>query len=556
MQRPRPIALVALVCLSLTATACGSRRPMSDFIAVSASGAGAAVDGAAGDGAAGPDQGGTGANGTPADGSGGPVGAGGSSGSAAGATSGTAGGAAGGTASTGGGTSGTTGSAGTGGSTGGGGARAAGGSTGSTGSGSGGSAPGGAAAGGSSAAANTASDIGVTPTSIVIGNVVTKSGSFGPDQFTPFYYGAAAYFSDLNARGGINGRKVIFRTCDDAGTDNGNIQCTRRFVDDTKVFAFVGNDCLTCEGLKYPASKAVPSVGGLAIDSKDYSLPHTWRYSGNPYPQNGKIGYKGNLYYGTHQYRFFKDKFKVTKAAVVYYDNSAPSKNSGKAQAKALASEGIAVTEYPVNVALPQFDSAVLDMKARGIQAIWDSIDISGNQNLCKSIDSNDMKITAKVSTISTWAQSVGAQFSAPCRNAIFSVEDPGAEAYQETGKPEIAKFRAAMKRYFPDREQRMYQWTVDGWGSAMWFTDAAASCGANLTRACLEKFLNKPEGYTARGLWFPRNNNKIDFEKSKTLYRCIQVSQWQDSAKTWVTRGDLGKACYTTGYITSPAPL
>jgi hypothetical protein len=41
------------------------------------------------------------------------------------------------------------------------------------------------------------------------------------------YYGAAAFFSDLNARGGINGRKVIFNTCDDGGDNKGNTTCAR-----------------------------------------------------------------------------------------------------------------------------------------------------------------------------------------------------------------------------------------------------------------------------------------------------------------------------------------
>ena len=47
------------------------------------------------------------------------------------------------------------------------------------------------------------------------------------------------------------------------------------------------------------------------------------------------------------------------------------------------------VTEYPMNVALPNYDSAVADMKSRGITELWDSIDIGGNQNLCKSMNSN-----------------------------------------------------------------------------------------------------------------------------------------------------------------------
>ena len=104
--------------------------------------------------------------------------------------------------------------------------------------------------------------------------------------------------------------------------------------------------------------------------------------------------------------------------------------------------------------------------------------------------------------------------------------------------------------RRVPDREDRLYQWTVDGWGSAMWFTDAALSCGANLTRACLEKYLNSPKEYTAHGIWWPRSNKKVDFDKEKTLHRCIQVDHWDDAAKTFKVVAPYASTCYTTPYV------
>lgn len=512
MARPRVLSLVALVALAAALAGCGSRRPMADFLASSG----------------GVDRGVSGTSGA-----GGDLGTGIGPDGAAGNAAGTAAGALGGAGSAGSAALNVAGAAGSN-------ARQS-----AAGAGGGAGSAGGAAAGG-------ASDVGVTATTITIGNVVTKSGSFGPDQFTPFYYGAAAYFAQLNAQGGINGRRVVFRTCDDAGSDSGDQNCARKLIDDTKVFSFVGNNCLSCAGMNYVSSKGVPSVGGFTIDSRGYALPHFYVYLGDPYPQNGSIGYKGKLYLPLGQFEFLKEKYGITKAGVVYYDNSKPSQNAGLAYAAALEMAGISVTKYPENVALPQFDSAVLDMKSRGIKAVWDSIDITGNQNLCRSIDSNGLVLTAKVSTISTWSQSVASQFSAPCRNYMFSVEDPGSLAYSDVSNPEVAKFRAAMKRYFPDREDRLYQWTLDGWASAMWFADAAKSCGAALTRACLETFLNKPGGYGAHGLWSPRGNDKIDFEHSQA-HRCITVVQWQDSAQTWVTRARF--QCYTTPWSGWAAP-
>jgi branched-chain amino acid transport system substrate-binding protein len=506
VRSTRAVSLAGLMCLSLALTACGTRRSDADFLAASAGGQ-QQGNGNTGDTTGTGTTGDTTGSGTTGDTTG----------------TGTTGTAGSGTTSTGTTGTGSTGTTGTGTST-----------TGTTGP----------------AVPNFASDVGVTATTINLGNIVTKSGSFGPDQFTPMYYGAAAFFDDLNAHGGINGRRVIFQTCDDGGEDSGDSSCARNFVDTQKVFAFVANNCLSCAGLQYISDKGVTSVGGLAIDSKDYALPHFWRYSGDPYPQNGKIGYKGKLYQGTQQYRYFKQKLGVKVAGVVYYDSSAPSKQQGLAAAQALEAEGITVVKEPINVALPQWDSAVIDMKNKGVTAVWDSIDISGNQNLCKSIDSNNYVLKAKVSTIAVWSQEVGQQFSAPCRSYIYSVEDPGTLTYDQTSNPEIARYRAAMKRYFPSREDKMFQWNIDGWGSAMWFADAAQSCGAALTRACIEKYLNRPAGYTARGLWWPRNNEKWDFETKKTLYRCISVARWSDAVHSFVNVADYHNTCYTTPYL------
>ena len=52
-----------------------------------------------------------------------------------------------------------------------------------------------------------------------------------------------------------------------------------------------------------------------------------------------------------------------------------------------------------------------------------------------------------------------------------------------------------------------MNEWELEGWASAQWFTDAAASCGADLTRTCIEKYMTRPTSYDGHGLLIPRNS-------------------------------------------------
>jgi branched-chain amino acid transport system substrate-binding protein len=395
---------------------------------------------------------------------------------------------------------------------------------------------------------------GVTASTIQLGNIVSKSGSFGPDQFTPFYYGAAAYFADVNAHGGIHGRKVVFNTCDDQGDDAHDRSCAQSLVDDKQVFAFVANDCLSCGGLTYISDKTVPSVGGLATDFRDYALPHFWRYSGNPYPQNGHVGYKGKLYDGTQQYRYFKQKYGVKKAGVVYYDTAA-SKVAVQAVLDGLAAEGISATGYAVNPVVPVFDKVAADMAARGITAVWDAVGLNDNRSLCSSVEAHHVALTAKVSLTVQWTEAEVQQLSAPCRSSVFQVNTPGAASFDDNSNPQVASFRAGMSRYFPARMSHLSQPYLDGWASAMEFDDAARSCRAALTRSCLEAYLNRPGGYAARGLWSPRGNTKIDFSRTKTAKGCVEADQWDDAAKRFVVRASFRTTCYATGFVTWPAP-
>jgi hypothetical protein len=85
-----------------------------------------------------------------------------------------------------------------------------------------------------------------------------------------------------------------------------------------------------------------------------------------------------------------------------------------------------------------------------------------------------------------------------------------------------------------------------------MWFTDAANSCGATLTRACVEKYMNRPTSYRARGLLVPG----VSFQLHPPSYysgrsrQCVSAAQWSNAAGKWITRASPGRTCLTaSGY-------
>src|SRR5581483_562171 len=212
-------------------------------------------------------------------------------------------------------------------------------------------ATGGSSGGGGAGGANTASDVGVTPTSIKLGNITSIQGQFGPDAFSPSLYGLQAYADSINARGGVNGRKLIIDTCDDRGTGDGNLACAEQLVEQDKIFAFLANNTATRDGKT--------------------------------------VGVNGKRYQPTGYYRWFKQQRGIDKAAVFFF-NIAVSQQQGYAAEADMQAEAIDVayegggSHSGENFAAPSFDTDVVNMKQKGVQGVWDAMDVASNQKLCQ----------------------------------------------------------------------------------------------------------------------------------------------------------------------------
>ncbi len=419
------------------------------------------------------------------------------------------------------------------------------------GAGSGGVAGGSSSGGGSSRAGgpgstrNTATDVGVSATTITLGNVVSQTNAFDPRAFVGPLYGVVAYVDWVNAHGGVNGRQLRLARCDDGGTGQQNTTCVHQLVDQDKVFALVSNAMLSYAGASYVNAKGVPDVGSQPIDPVYAQYPHLWDIYGENYPRDGsQMGFGGKLYGGTEVYRYFKVHVPNTPldAGVVYY-NQADSQRYGQYIAKGLQAEGYRVTQKQVNFALPDFDSAVLAMKQAGVRYVYDSLDRMGSERLCKAMDDHQLDAT-RVVTTQAWEESVASDYSdAPhCRNAMYATGNT--RNYEDTSYPGVADFRAQMAREHMNDSTHLSDWALEGWAGAQWMVDAMRSCGQDLTRRCVEAFLARPAPYDGHGLLTPRSFVKASSPPSH-MTNCINVVRWQDG-RGWVTQvPDMDHNCY-----------
>ena len=401
---------------------------------------------------------------------------------------------------------------------------------------------------GQQALGNRASDVGVTATSITIGNIVSKTNPFDPRAFVGPGYGIQAFVNWTNEHGGIHGRKLILKTCDDQGSGDANISCVHQLIDKDHVFALVSNAILDYAGASYVNSKGVIDMGSQPIDNAYEQYPHLFDIYGEYYPRDGKqVGFNGKLYGGTEVYRYFSRKFPHVKkiAGVVEY-NQAASQRFGDSIVQGLQHEGYTVDKKVVNFALPDYDSVAIDFKSKGVQYVYDTIDREGNIRLCKALDDNNVKLTAKVLTPQSWEQSIQSDYSASpqCRNELWVTGNT--LNFEDTQYAPVRDFREQMAADQHGGPDQLSEWALEGWAGGQWFADAAASCGVNLTRRCVEAFVNSGKPYDAHGLL----TSRVFIEPKRPpepQTNCINVARWEDSRHAWVTQvRNMQKNCFT----------
>lgn len=386
---------------------------------------------------------------------------------------------------------------------------------------------------------NQASDVGITETQIVLGNITAESGVLG-DAFAPAARGMRAWAAAVNAKGGINGRQIVLKTCDDGEVRNKTLECAKRLVEQDKVFAIVGANTRAMGGAaQYLNDKGVPVIG-MPITNSFYRYPHFW--SGYPfgYARDGQtVGYQGKLMYQTGIWRWFKSNLNVQKAAVFSYE-IAESKQAGDAFAEGLRLEGFEVKQYTVSFAAPSFDQAVATMQQDGTQIIVDSMDDGANRKLCDAMARRKFSVAAKVSTVVSMGQKVGTTYNDTCRNSVFIPGD--SVAYTATSVPAVKEFVDAFAKYQPGKE--LHQWALEAWAQGQLVAEAVAKMGPTPTRKGLEDQFRALDGYTAGGIFVGLDWQPVDY--SQPVARdCFSIARWADAKGGWVQATNTFPFCY-----------
>jgi branched-chain amino acid transport system substrate-binding protein len=318
-------------------------------------------------------------------------------------------------------------------------------------------------------------DVGVSDTTIKIGNIMPYSGP--ASAYAAIGKTEAAYFRMINEKGGINGRKIEFISYDDAFSPPKTVEQARKLVESDEVFALfnvvgtAGNSAIQ----KYVNSKKVPhlfvSSGAAKFDDPEQA---PWSMAWWPgYVSEAKI-----------YARYIQQNLPGKTIGVLYQnDDSGRDYLAGFNQAFGADAGKRIVIALPYEVTAPSVDSQVVQIKAANVDIFINLSTPKFAAQAIKKIAELGWKPVqflgnAAASTQSTM-NAAGLDASKGIISAVYLKEPSDPRWADDDG---IRQFRIFMNRYYPDGDQENGT-TVFGYGAAMAFARVLGQCGDNLTR-------------------------------------------------------------------------
>jgi ABC-type branched-subunit amino acid transport system substrate-binding protein len=394
-----------------------------------------------------------------------------------------------------------------------------------------------------------ATDPGVTSTSVLIGShqPLTGVAAAGYSEIAP---AENAFYQYINAKGGVNGRKIQFKYLDDVYNPANTPTVVRQLVLQDNVFGIVsGLGTPTHQTvLQYLNSNKVPDLfvaSGCDCWNNPKQNPYTFGYQ-TDYTIEGKILGK-----------YVTDHFKGQKVGYIYQNDDV-----GQGALKGLPqqipnSAVVAKQPYSINDLLSASGLAnqVSAMKAAGAQVVVLFTVNFGTASVLKAAAQIGYKPQFVISNIGSDPPIVGGLLgSANASLENGAITDGYLPSENDTANSWISLFKTIHDQY--DASQPFDGNTVYGMAAGYLFTQALKGAGKNLTRQAVVNALNsKGSSYKGPGLvplgFSPSNHGgyqgaQIATVNNGTVTLSGPVYQSQDSGPI---------TTYTGGQPAAPSP-
>ena len=381
-----------------------------------------------------------------------------------------------------------------------------------------------------SAGAGTTADPGVTATTIVLGGTVPLTGEAA--AFGSVGPGARAYFDYVNARGGVNGRKIEYRFYDDSYNPAQTVQLTRRLVEQDGVLA-VFNSIGTANNLAVRDYLNAQRVPQLFAGDGSQSIGRSFaRY---PWTMGFLQSYRGEG--GVYGRTIVKSRPRARIA--VLHENTELGLDMLTGLTRAIAGNGprvVAKQSYELTGA--DVTSQVATLKASGADTLMLFATPKFFLQAITTAHRLGWKPQVYIASVSIEPTIMGiARFNAPELTkgalSIAFVKNPNDPVWAKD--PAVALYRTIMRRHHPSgRPSDVYNWY--GMTVAWTMVETLRRAGRNLTRAGLLRAAQSLNT-TANPFMLPG----IRLKTSRTDYRPMeQVYLYRYDNKQWVKASGL----------------
>jgi ABC-type branched-subunit amino acid transport system substrate-binding protein len=343
-------------------------------------------------------------------------------------------------------------------------------------------------------AGNGSSDVGVTPTTITLGNVSGLTGIL-PNNFNQGAEATQALFASINAHGGICGRQLKLLVEDDGQDASRNAADVADLI--PKVFAFVGSTSDADNGgVPQMVQANVPDVG-QAINTNRALSPTNISASGNQTVINGKFSAYNTLMKGLLEHQAAPKRIAVLAYSIPI------SADAGSYYYNAFQKYGGAAPCYQdtaVSPASASLDADVFQMAQKGCDGVFTTMDVTGNGKLLQSMARNpnfkpvffgttyDGYTPTQISVAGTAAAQGFQVFT-----DFVPFNDPN---------PTMQLYLSQLRTYQPGKQPSAFG--AEAWASAQMFVYALIVAGHNPTRAKVVQIMNGLKGWSTGGMTSP----------------------------------------------------
>jgi branched-chain amino acid transport system substrate-binding protein len=342
--------------------------------------------------------------------------------------------------------------------------------------------------GSSSTSSSSTSSTKLTGAPVLVGTIGSYSGANASSLGTTGQT-AQAWADWVNNNGGVNGHPVKLFVIDDAGNPTLALQGAQTLVEQDHVIALVGENSSVDDAFaSYLASKNIPVVGGVPLNTDAFTSPDFYPSGGNVITDLvGQFLVMQKL--GLHRFGLLY----CAEAPVCAQEGALADDVSKLIPAVKVVYTG------EVAAAAPNYDATCLAMKSAKVDAYFtgaQSTTVVRVAEACPQFGFTAAPIDTMPGATLSWTSVpglAGAQLISPNAN------------WSDTSLPAVATFKAALDKYEPGVTSGG-GFSVDDlftWAGGMLFLAAAkaADIGPNSTSADVKKGLYMLKGETLGGI-------------------------------------------------------